>query len=157
MLDEIPTVLHVMRTFPHTVEADDTLEWAHSVMRQRQIGHLPVKEKGELVGIVSERELLECQRAGHELGSTSVRHAINDNPLVVPTTARLDDVVLRMSDRGDDAALVVRERQLAGILTATDVCRILGVLLRTNQIPAHEALWQFGQGDDGSDDDGDVA
>lgn len=51
-------VREVMSTPPVTVEASARLEDAAGIMRERKIGSVPVVERGCLVGIVTETDLL---------------------------------------------------------------------------------------------------
>lgn len=51
-------IRRVMSTPPIVIESDATAESAALVMAERKIGCLPVMEKGELVGILTETDLL---------------------------------------------------------------------------------------------------
>ncbi|MBI2227610.1 MAG: CBS domain-containing protein [Deltaproteobacteria bacterium] len=54
---KMPVVGAVMTSFPHFVDADDTVAKVERLMDERAIRHLPVQERGRVVGIVSERDL----------------------------------------------------------------------------------------------------
>ena len=57
---------------------------------------------------------------------------------MVDLHTRLDQVVIEMAKRRVGSALVVRDGRLAGILTATDVCRLYGELLTQLAPPVDE-------------------
>lgn len=55
-------VSQVMTSNLKTLDADDTVEAASSLMMQASIRHLPVMENGQVVGLISERDLFAFQR-----------------------------------------------------------------------------------------------
>ena len=81
------TVGEVMRPQPHCIDADAPIGDAHRLMGAEGLRHLPVFEDGNLVGLLSERDLLRlfAQRPGmpiarHELAadeSTGSERAID--------------------------------------------------------------------------------
>ena len=52
------------------------------------------------------------------------------SPYVVDAGEALDKVVSSMAKQEIGSAVVTQEGKLAGILTTTDVCRVLGEVLR---------------------------
>ena len=132
-IDRIPLVKSVMTPFPWYIDVDDGLSHAREVMGQHDIRHLPVTEKGELVGIITERDigLVESARlSAQERDALKVRDACTQDVFVVDLGEPLDRVLLEMADRRIGSALVVKRGKLAGILTATDACRCFGEWLR---------------------------
>jgi CBS domain-containing protein len=59
-----------------------------------------------------------------------VADVLSDNPYVVDFHARLDEVAATMAKRGIGSAIVMRESKLVGILTTTDICRLLAETLQ---------------------------
>jgi len=51
------TIQKYMTRALHTIGQEQTLDVAHTVMRQHGIRHLPVLEGGKLVGLLSQRDL----------------------------------------------------------------------------------------------------
>ena len=128
----IQQVKDVMTPFPHFIDVEQSVSAAREQMVQHGVGHLPVKEDGELAGIVSERDLAlaaalskiegaprECRSprstSGNSTSSICMRAWTSSSP--------------RWRNVSVATALVVRDGRLAGILTATDVCRLYGELL----------------------------
>jgi len=129
---KVPVVGAVMTSFPYFVEPDDTATKMERMMDQHGIRHLPVQEKGKVIGIVSERDLHHyVKRASpqEEKDKIHARHIMVRDPYVVPFRAPLSDVVFEMAKRRIGSVLVQRQGKLAGILSAIDVCRILGEYL----------------------------
>ncbi len=113
-----------MTPFPHSVGIDDSIETARAAMRAHAIRHLAVTEEGQLVGVISAREI--------ELATGAQR--VRDLQLalanVVELTEPLDRVLFAMAKSHLGSALVVKRGKLVGIFTTSDACRIFGECLR---------------------------
>jgi len=131
-LHHMPTIKVAMTPFPFFVEIDASVTEARAVMREHEIHHLPVTEDGTLVGMLSERELRLLEATGRiDVDAPgSVRDACVRDAYVVDVDAPLDEVLSTMAARHLGAALVVKNRKLAGILTSSDACRLLAEALR---------------------------
>jgi acetoin utilization protein AcuB len=109
-------------------------------MRKHKIRHVPVQRDGEVIGIVSERDL---HRWASKTSSATDRtvvlaaEAMIPNPYVVPFDTPLSEVAAEMNRRRIGSALVVRHGKLAGILSVMDICRILASVLDT-EFPAND-------------------
>lgn len=129
---KMPVVGAVMTSFPYFVEPDDTAAKMERMMDQHGIRHLPVQQKGKVIGIVSERDLhhyVKRSSPQEEKDKIHARHIMVRDPYVVPFRAPLNEVVFEMAKRRIGSVLVQRQGKLAGILSAIDVCRILGEYL----------------------------
>jgi acetoin utilization protein AcuB len=119
----IPPVKAVMRPFPYSVRADDLVDHARALMTEHEIRHLPVRDAGELVGIVSDRDL-----RGVPAGAP-VRSVMSVPVHRVDMERPLDEVVLMLAEGEIGSVVVTREGRVAGIFTTTDACRLLGETL----------------------------
>lgn len=131
---KMPIVGAVMTSFPYFIEVDDTAAKIERMMDEHSIRHLPVQEKGRVVGIVSERDLhhyVKRNAPEAEKASIQARHIMVPDPYIVPFRAPLNEVVFGMADRRIGSVIVQRRGKLAGILSAIDVCRILGEYLES--------------------------
>lgn len=129
----VPRIKTVMTPFPHSIAPSASLDEAQSMMATHDIRHLPVCDNHQVVGVLSEREL----RAGlalRDAGTAPIQVKVDDvclkEPLLVDLDARLDVVATEMAIRRIGSAIVMRGDKLAGILTTTDVCRLLAEYLR---------------------------
>lgn len=103
------------------------------MMEEHSIRHLPVKEKGKLVGIITERDLkrtLEPHIGFPSAKDLRVKNVSLLRAYVVDLGMPVDKVVLHMAKEHVDSALVVHGGQLVGIFTVTDACQFLGKFLR---------------------------
>jgi acetoin utilization protein AcuB len=132
-LHHMPTIKVAMTPFPFFVDIDASLEEARATMRDNEIHHLPVTEDGALVGVLSARDvrLVELSRHGQSGDLGTVRNACVRDVYVVDVDTPLDEVLLSLAEAHRGAALVVmKNAKPAGILTTSDVCRLLADLLR---------------------------
>jgi acetoin utilization protein AcuB len=120
-----------MTPFPYSIAPSASLTEAQQMMMTYDIRHLPVCENHAVIGVLSDRELragLAWQASGSrspEVGDICFRE-----PLLVDLDARLDVVAGEMAARRVNSAIVMRADKLVGILTTTDVCRLLAEFLR---------------------------
>ncbi len=118
------TVGQFMSTDLFTVQPDDLIDLAASVMDWRHIRHVPVEnEAGRLVGLVTHRGLLHLltNRIGDRgLGVVTVKEIMVPNPLTVsPSTPTLEAMEL-MREHRVGCLPIVEGDQLVGIVTSYD-------------------------------------
>lgn len=129
----MPSLVSVMSPFPWSVQESDSVAVARETMARHTIRHLPVLREGS-IGLVTLREL-EVAGAVETVGELPVREAF-----VIDWRTRLDRVVEEMASGRREAALVMRDGKLVGILTTTDVCVLLTRLLRDRYLPGPERI-----------------
>lgn len=137
----IPQVKDVMTPFPHFIDVGQSLSAARELMLEHGVRHLPVKNGGELTGVVSERDLevaVLVAKATGAKGEVSLSELCDKELYAVELHTRLDEVLGEMAKRRVATALVVRDGRLAGILTVSDVCRMYGELLAELSPPEDE-------------------
>jgi acetoin utilization protein AcuB len=131
---KIPYVGSVMTPFPHFVDSDDRVAEVERLMAQHHIRHIPVQQDGRVVGIVSERNLYQLlERFVSETDKSRIRarDIMLDEPYIVAFDTPLNEVALEMAKRHIGSAIVLHHEKLAGILSATDICRILAEILES--------------------------
>jgi acetoin utilization protein AcuB len=128
----IPTIQKYMTAMPHTIGADQTLAKADKMMSEHRIRHLPVLRGGELVGILSERDLRLVQTLRDvDPEVTKVDEAFTPDPHVAAPSASLADVCTDMQKHRHGCVLVVDNHKLVGIFTWMDALKALTELLET--------------------------
>ena len=118
------TVSQFMSTDLFTVQPDDLIDLAASLMDWRHIRHVPVEdEDGRLVGLVTHRSLLRLVSAGSReknIEGITVRELMVPNPVTVsPLTPTLEAMKI-MREQRLGCLPVVEGNQLVGILTSYD-------------------------------------
>jgi acetoin utilization protein AcuB len=134
----MPTIKVAMTTFPWSIDIEAPAEDAWAMMLEHEIRHLPVTEDEALVGIITERDLRLVLRPGVEPGMMTVREACTQDAYLVGDDTPLDAVAREMADRQIGSVLVERHGKLVGILTHTDICRLLAGLLEA-RFPGEES------------------
>ena len=125
----IPRIKLVMTPFPYSIAPSASLEYAVSMMEMHDIRHLAVQENHAVVGILSERDTRIALSLRPGDASLTVKEVCTE-PYLVDLERRLDEVAAEMAARRIGSAIVMRGDKLAGILTTTDVCRLLAQTLR---------------------------
>ena len=128
----MPIIGAVMTPFPYFVQIDDSIAKVQQLMVEHSIRHIPVQHEGTVVGVISDRDLRALP--GDTLSpsmqhETRVRDVLSPNPYIVDFNTSLAVVVRKMAARQIGSAIVLRRGRLAGILSSTDVCRILAGIL----------------------------
>lgn len=132
MSKPIPSVQKYMTTSPHTVGTDQTLAHAHTILREHKIRHLPVLRGGELVGMLTDRDLALIETLKDvDPANVQVEDAMSTNIFTVSPDAPLDQVVAQMAAKKYGSAVVVQNKHVVGILTNVDVCTAFAELLNT--------------------------
>ena len=127
----IPAVSHYMHRQPLTIARTESLAEAHRMMRQYQIRHLPVLDRGNLVGVVTQRDLHLLEAVGEaDLENTTVADAMTEHPFIVTSDTALDEVLDIMADHKYGSVIVMGRNGVEGIFTATDACRVFADVLR---------------------------
>jgi acetoin utilization protein AcuB len=134
---KIPHVGAVMTPFPHFVDTDAGVVEVECLMNEHHIRHIPVQQEGRVVGIVSQRDLyrlVDRFLPNTEKARIRARDIMVD-PYVVAFDTPLNEVALEMAKRHIGSAIVIHHEKLAGILSATDICRILAEILESEFSP----------------------
>ena len=129
----MPPVSAAMTPFPYHVQVEDPISEVERLMEEHRIRHVPVQDGSRVVGIISQRDLFHSlnpalPRRDHQ--RIRARDILVPNPYLVELATPLDVLVAEMARRQIGSAIVVRHERLAGILSVTDVCRVLAEILR---------------------------
>jgi acetoin utilization protein AcuB len=129
---DTPSVSHYMTAQPWTIDRKSTVREAHDLMKEHGIRHLPVVDDGELVGVVSERDLQMIESLADVLIAVPVERVMRVRPFVVTSDAPLDEVAGIMATGKYGSAIILGRDGIEGIFTTVDACRALSdVLIRS--------------------------
>jgi len=130
MTKPIPTVQKYMTTSPHTIDADQTLARAHAVLREHKIRHLPVLRDGNLVGMITQRDMALAEALiSADSSLVLVEDAMSREAYSVSPDAPLDEVVSELAAHKYGSAVIIQNGKVVGILTLVDVCTAFAELL----------------------------
>ena len=124
------SIRHYMSENPRTVRPEETLLRARQLMQAAAIRHLPVVDEpsGELVGVVTERDIHLLEGYGRAPYELRVRDAMTPEPFVVSAAAPLRLVARAMAEHKYGSAIVLDEGRVVGIFCATDALHALSEL-----------------------------
>jgi acetoin utilization protein AcuB len=111
----------IMSTDIKTIEPGAGLEEARELMRQHRIHHLLVFAGGEVVGIVSDRDLAQRTEVKGGVAGVMSEDLVTASP---KTTVRQAANLMR--GRGIGCLAVVEGDRPVGILTTTDLLELIG-------------------------------
>ena len=121
---KVSDILRVKGSTLFTVTPDEPLARAIDAMAEKDIGSLVVMDHGDLVGMLTFREVIQCiVRNGHSVGNTLVRSAMDDHPLTCTLETELDEVRRMMLERHARYMPVMDKRMLMGVISLYDVAK----------------------------------
>jgi len=121
---KVSDILRVKGNTLYTVVPDEPMARAIEVMAEKDIGSLVVMEHGDLVGMLTFREVIQCVvKNGGTVGGTLVRSAMDDHPLTCTSETELDEVRRMMLDRHARYMPVMDSRMLMGVISFYDVAK----------------------------------
>ena len=119
-----------MTDYPQVAKADMSVTEAAEIMEKSHFRHLPVVDKGKIVGVVSERDLKQALILTDDSMGLLVQDVMSQDPYIVRAGTPLSEVAGVMSEKKYGCAVVVdSEKRAIGIFTTTDGMRVLKSLL----------------------------
>jgi CBS domain-containing protein len=108
--------------------ADDTVEKAAQVMRDRHVGCLVVQDDGHPAGIVTDRDLvIRVLAEGRDAASSRLGDFVTYDPATVSVDDGIETAVDRMRRHGVRRLPIVDQNgDVVGIVTADDLVVLLG-------------------------------
>jgi sulfide:quinone oxidoreductase len=117
------TVGEVMATDPLVVAPEDTLGEAAERMRSRGVGSALVAEFGQLVGIITSRDLLDALAGRLHSSEARVRQWMTVEPITVQPTTTLEAAAILMTEHGIHHLPVVDGERPVGMVGMREVMR----------------------------------
>ncbi len=116
---------------PLFVAPDDSIQTVIQLFKKNGIRHLPVILNGEIVGILSDRDVRLVESCYKDLENLKVNKVMTMDPYIVEPETPLEDVVYHMSKQKIGSAIVQSEKEdYLGIFTSTDALNALLEVLR---------------------------
>ncbi|WP_444928661.1 CBS domain-containing protein [Microbulbifer sp. SSSA002] len=124
-IHHIPTLAALMTPFPYHIDINATVEDALAMMEEHKVRHLPVTRGGDLETVISRGDIERAHAPGHRLEEQQlyVHDLCARRPFIADIHDPLDKILLAMADTNIGSVLVMREGELVGIVTVTDVLR----------------------------------
>jgi len=121
---KVVDILRVKGGTLYTVAPDQALAEAIATMAEYDIGSLVVMEHGDLVGMLTFREVIAAvQRNGGSVGASIVRTVMDDHPLTCTPETEIDEVRRMMLGRHARYMPVLNGKTLMGVISFYDVAK----------------------------------
>ena len=121
---KVSDILRVKGGTLYTVSPEQPLNDAVKTMAGRDIGSLVVMSHGELVGMLTFREVMQALVLNNGgVGATVVRTVMDDAPLTCTPETEIDEVRRMMLQRHARYMPVMEQRTLMGVISFYDVAK----------------------------------
>ena len=121
---KVSDILRVKGGTLYTITPEEPLADALKTMADLDIGSLVVMSRGEFVGILTFREVIQAVvRNGGAIGDTVVRTVMDDFPLTCTPETELDEVRRMMLQRHARYLPVMDQQTLMGVISFYDVAK----------------------------------
>jgi CBS domain-containing protein len=115
-------VRKIMTADPVSVEPDTTLEEIASLMKEQDIGAVPVVEDGALCGIVTDRDIvIRCIAAGQDATECTAEDVMSTDIQSLGPSASVDEVARLMGDLQIRRLPIVEKNRLVGMVSLGDL------------------------------------
>ena len=125
----------MMTSNPITVDSETLVLDAQKLMREKRIRRLPVVDKGKLVGMVTQHDLLQASPSpatslsvyelNYLLAKMKVKEIMKKNPVTVTPDTPFEDALKVGQEKRIGSFPVVENGKLVGIATESDIIRFL--------------------------------
>lgn len=133
-----------MTVHPLTISQDESIFSAHRYMNDQGVRHLPVVDKaGQMVGVVTEDDLLKAEPSGVTLLSVweinsllnkvKVKDVMVRDVLTTAEDTPIEEAAHLMLDHKIGCLPVMRDQKLVGIITESDIFRTFMELFSARQ------------------------
>lgn len=121
---KVDDILRVKGSALYTVQSDEPMSKAVQIMADKDLGSLVVMDHGELVGMLTFREVIGCiVKNDGAVGDTLVRTAMEDHPLTCSSGTDVDEVRRMMTDQHARYMPVMNQKMLMGVISLYDVAK----------------------------------
>ena len=116
------SIRDTMTVDPRSITPNDQIVEAARLMRDENVGSLPVSDDGRLVGMLTDRDIaVRVVAEGKSLESTTVGEVFSRNPVAARPDQDLDEALQLMAQHQVRRLPVVEDDRLVGILAQADV------------------------------------
>ena len=129
------TVKEIMTKDLTVVSPTERLVHARRLMIEDHVGRLPVLEDGELVGMLTSKDLMRAfidfrkkvpeKYQKSQIKEVLVEYIMSSNPTVTSKDATISEVAKIMMETGYNGLPVVEGNDVVGIITQTDILRLI--------------------------------
>jgi CBS domain-containing protein len=106
----------------YSIDVDSTVLEGARFMMEHSIGALPVLRDGEIVGIFSERDIMNrVVAAGRMPGTTKIAEVMTANPKAISVDETIENCLFLMREYGFRHLPITDGKQLKGLVSLRDI------------------------------------
>jgi CBS domain-containing protein len=121
---KVSEILKVKGNILFTVTPDSPMLDAVNAMAEKDIGSLVVMESGNLIGMLTFREVMSTIHAnGGAIGGGSVREHMDKSPITISCHTEINEVRRMMLERHARYVPVLDDKNLVGVISFYDVAK----------------------------------
>jgi CBS domain-containing protein len=121
---QVSDLLRIKGNALYTVGPDEPMVRAVKTMSEVDVGSLIVVEYGEVIGILTFREVIQAlARTDGRLGELRVRSVMDDQPIICTLATELDEVRRIMLHHHARYMPVIDQQRLHGVISLYDVAK----------------------------------
>ncbi|HYT55820.1 MAG TPA: CBS domain-containing protein [Verrucomicrobiae bacterium] len=116
---------------PTTLDRNETLDLAESIMNLGRIRHMPVVDDGKVVGIVSQRDMFRSalitslgfgrKTTGALMKTIKIKEIMTEKVVTISPDASIKEAARQMMEKKIGCLPVLEGDRLVGIVTETDM------------------------------------
>ncbi|RZB34275.1 MAG: acetoin utilization protein AcuB [Desulfobacteraceae bacterium Eth-SRB1] len=118
-----------------TIDIEDAMQDAKALLAKHEIRMLPVMEKGKLVGVVTDRDVKKASASSiaalkpcdiHKTAEIKIKEIMTGDPMTVPFDLTIEETAETiLLNKISGMPVLDHERDLVGIITLSDICRVI--------------------------------
>jgi CBS domain-containing protein len=117
------TIRDLVKGDPVTVEASATVQDAAKLMADKDIGNVLIVERGEVKGIVTDRDIVVRVLAKGDGADASVREAASTDVQTIAPDASIDDAIQQMEQANVRRLPVAEDGKPVGVISLGDLAQ----------------------------------
>ncbi len=106
-----------------TIGPEEKIALADLIMARSSVGGLPVVDRGKLVGIITQRDIMLARN--YEIGGLMTRDLMSKNLITVGPEASLKEILEVMLDKKIERIPVVENGKLVGLIVHNRILRAI--------------------------------
>ncbi len=121
---KVSDILHIKGNTLYTANPETPLLYAVNTMAENDIGSLVIMEYGELVGMLTFREIIKTlSENASNIEAKTIRKVMDDHPLTCTPETDVNEVRRMMLERHTRYLPVLDNRTLMGVISFYDVAK----------------------------------
>lgn len=144
---KVSEILCVKGDILYTAKPDTPVTQAVQTMSENDIGSLVIMEKGQLVGMLTFREIIQHLSANDSaVGTATIRNIMVNNPVSVSPSIDIDELQRLMLDKHARYIPVIEDSVLLGVISFYDVAQAIvsAQKFENNMLKAYIRDWPSG-------------